>query len=85
MTYLLVVNTKFESSRTPINELNGPPHFNAGDSLISIPRDNITTVQECTSHIMGGTRITDDHLVVGLETLERDVLDAMRLMLCFCL
>ena len=29
------------------------------------------------------TRITDNHLIVGFETLEGDVLDAVGFMLCF--
>ena len=79
--YLLVVDSQFETSWTPIDELDCPAHLDGGDSLVSIPRDDISTVQKRTSHVMSGTRIADDHLIVGLETLECDVLNTMTFVL----
>lgn len=79
---LLVVDSQFESSRTPVNELNGPAHLDGRDGLVSITRDDISAVQERASHVMSGTRIADDHLVVGFETLEGDVLNTVAFVLC---
>ena len=49
--------------------------------MVGISRDNISTVQKRTSHVMSGTRIADDHLVMRLKTLEGDVLDTVALVL----
>jgi hypothetical protein len=80
---LLIINSKFKSCGTPIDKLNCPARFNGGNSLIGISRNNITTIQQCTSHVMCGTRITYNHLIVWLETLESDILNAVTLMLRF--
>ena len=82
--YLLIIDSQFESSGTPIDELNGSPHFDAGDGLVRVAGDDITPIQKRTSHIMGCPRVTDDHLIVRFETLESDVLNTMAFMLCLC-
>jgi len=79
----LIINAQLEPSGTPINELNGPTRFDGRNSLIRVTRDNITTVQKGTSHVMCGTGITNDHLIVGFEALEGDVLDAVGFVLGF--
>ena len=82
---LLVINSQFETSRTPINKLNSPTHFNRRDSLVSIPGDNISTIQQSTSHIMSGARIAYNHLIMRFKTLEGDILNTMTFMLRFSL
>jgi len=81
---LLIVNSQLESRRTPINKLNSPPCFNRGNSLVCITRNNISSVEKCTSHVVRCTRITNNHLIVWFETLECDVLHAMGFVLGFC-
>jgi len=74
---LLIINAQLESSRTPIDKLNRPARLDLRDGLVGITGDDITAVQECTGHVMGSSGVTDDHLVMGLEALEGDILDAV--------
>ena len=81
----MVVDAQFEAGRTPIDELDCPAHLYLRDGLVCITGDDITTVQQSTSHVMRCSGITDDHLIMRLETLEGDILDAMGFMLGLCL
>jgi hypothetical protein len=80
----LIVDTQFETSGTPIDKLNSSPSLDARNRLICVARDNISTVEKRTSHVMSCPGITNDHLIVRFETLEGDILDAMGFMLRLC-
>ena len=83
-SWRLIINTNFKTCWTPINKLNSPTHFNGRDSLVSIPGDNISAIQQSTSHIMSCTRITYNHLIMRFKTLEGNILNTMTFMLRFC-
>merc|ERR1711931_435348 len=67
-SWWLVVDTHFETSWAPINELNGTFGLDGCDSGIDIFGDDITTVQHTASHVLSMTRITFHHLVGWLKT-----------------
>ena len=77
----MVVDSKFEASRTPIDELNGATRLDTRDGLVGVSGDNVTAVQERAGHVVSGTGVTDDHLVVGFEALEGDILNPVAFML----
>jgi hypothetical protein len=80
---LLIINPQLETRRTPIDKLNGPTRLDARDGLVGVTGDDVAAVQEGTGHVVGGAGVTDDHLVVGFEALEGDVLDAVGFVLGF--
>jgi hypothetical protein len=80
---LLIINPQLEARRTPINKLNGPTRLNTRNRLVGVSRDDIATVQKRTGHVMCGTGVTNNHLIVGFKALEGDVLDAVGFMLGF--
>jgi len=47
----LIVDSAFESSWAPVDELDGSLGFNGGDSGVDILWDDITSVHEAASHI----------------------------------
>jgi len=63
----LVVDTNFESSGAPINELDGSLGFDGSDSSINIFGDNISSVHHGASHIFTVSGITFGHHVGGFE------------------
>ena len=77
----LVTNTNLEASRTPVNELNCALGLEGGNCALDVVWDNITTVQQASGHVFAITRITFDHLVVGLKARVGDLLDGVRLVL----
>lgn len=74
------VDTDLETSRTPVNELDGTLGLDGRDGSVGVLGDNITTVQQTTRHVLAMTGITLDHLVVRLETSIGDLLDRELLM-----
>jgi hypothetical protein len=63
----LVADTDLESSRAPVDELNGALGLEVCNSSVGVLGDNVTTVQQAGSHVLSVARIALDHLVVGLE------------------
>jgi hypothetical protein len=57
----LVVDSAFEASRAPVNELNGSLGLDGGNGSVDILRDNITTVHEAASHVFTVTRVAFGH------------------------
>ncbi|MFS7938520.1 hypothetical protein Hanom_Chr05g00440661 [Helianthus anomalus] len=57
----LVVNTALETSRTPVNKLDGPLGLDGCNRSIHILGDNITTVHQTASHVLAVTRVTLCH------------------------
>lgn len=66
--WLLVVDANFETSGTPVHELNVPLGLDGRDSGIYILGHHITPVKHATGHEFARTRITLDHHVGGFET-----------------
>jgi hypothetical protein len=71
----LVADTNLEASWAPVNELDGALGLQSGNGRVDVVRNNITTVQQASSHVLAGAGVTLDHLVVGLEARVRDLLD----------
>ena len=46
----LVADTKLETSRTPVDELDGALGLDDADGSVDVLRDDITTVEQSTSH-----------------------------------
>lgn len=63
----LVVDTDFETSGAPVNELNSTFGFDGTNSSIDILGDDITTVKQAASHVFAVTGVTFNHLVGGFE------------------
>ena len=75
----LVADTDLETSRAPVDELDGALGLKGSDSSVGVLGDNITTVQQAGSHVLSVTWVTLDHLVVGLEAGHGDLHDAVGL------
>lgn len=69
----LVANTNLETSRAPVDELDGSLRLESGNSAVSILGNDISTVQQAGSHVLAVARVTLDHLVVGLEAGHGDL------------
>ena len=66
---LVIMNLpNFETSGTPVNELDGALGLDGGNGSIDILGDNITSVEETAGHVLAMTGITLDHLVGRFET-----------------
>jgi hypothetical protein len=75
----LEADTNLEASWAPVNELNGTLGLESGNGLVDILGNNITTVQQASSHILSIARIALNHLVVWLEARHGDLLDRVGL------
>ena len=71
----LVVDTDFESSWAPVDELDGTFGLDGGDGSVDILGDDITTVQHATGHVLAVTWVTFHHLVGRLEAGVGDLSD----------
>jgi hypothetical protein len=56
-----ILDIHLESSRAPVNKLNGPLGLDGGNSSVDILGDNVSTVHETASHVLSVTRITLGH------------------------
>ena len=63
----LVVDTTLESSRAPVNELDGTLGLDGGNGGVDILGDNISTVHETACHVLSVTRIALGHHVGRLK------------------
>ena len=75
----LVADTNFETSRAPVDELDGALGLETGHSGVGLPGDNVTTVEQAGSHVFAVTRIALNHLVVRLEASHGDLIDRVGL------
>jgi len=57
----LIVNTTFETSWAPINELDGSFGFDGGNGSVDIFWDNITSVHHTTGHVFSVSWVTFGH------------------------
>jgi len=57
----LVVDTTLESSRTPVDELNGTLGLDCGHSSVDILGNDVSTVHEAAGHVLSVPRIALSH------------------------
>ena len=72
----LVVDTHFETSRTPVYELDGPLGLDGGDGCVHILGHHVPAVQHAAGHVLAVTGVTLHHLVGGLEAGVGDLRNA---------
>lgn len=70
---LLVVDTQLEASRAPLDQVERRLGLERCNGSIAVARHNVAAVQQGDGHVLAVARIADNHLVVGLEALEGDV------------
>jgi hypothetical protein len=75
----LIADANLEASWAPVNELDGPLGLEGGNSSVDILGDNVTTIQETSSHVLSIAGIALHHLIVGLEAGHGDLLDRVGL------
>ena len=63
----LIIDTNFETSRAPVNELNGSLGFNGSNGGIDIFGDHITSVEHRASHVFTMSGVTFGHHGSGFE------------------
>lgn len=75
----LVADTDLETSRAPVNELNGSLGLKGSNGTVDVLGDDITTVEQASSHVLAVTGVALHHLVVGLEARHGDLHDRVGL------
>lgn len=75
----LVADTDLETSRAPVDELDGTLGLEGCNGSVGLLGDDITTVQKAGSHVLAVTWVTLNHLVVGLEAGHCDLVDRVGL------
>jgi len=75
----LKADTNLETSWAPVNELNSALGLKGGNGSMDVLGDNITTVQQASSHVLSVTWVTLHHLAVWLEARHGDLLDGVGL------
>nr|ACN31580.1 unknown [Zea mays] len=75
----LVADTDLETSRAPVDELDGALGLERGDGSVGLLGDDITTVQQASGHVLAVAGITLNHLVVGLKAAHGDLADGVGL------
>jgi len=78
---LLVVDAELETSRAPLDQVEGGLGLESSGSNVAVAGNNVTTVQQSNSHVLAIAGVADNHLIVGLEALEGDIVDLEALML----
>jgi hypothetical protein len=63
----LVVNSTFESSGAPVDELDGSLGLDGGNGGVDVLGDNVSTVHEAASHVLSVTGVALGHHGGGLE------------------
>merc|ERR1712115_613217 len=59
----LVVDAYFETSRTPVYELDAPLGLDGGDGSIDVLRNDVTSIEQTASHVLPMSGITFHHLI----------------------
>jgi len=78
----LIADTKLESSRAPVDELDGALCLQTCNSGVSVLGDDITAVQEAGCHVLSVPGVALDHLVVWLEARHGHFVDRVGLVRC---
>ena len=76
----LITITNFETCGAPIDKLYASFRLQGGNSSMDILWNNVTTIEQARCHVFAVTRVTLDHLVVGLEAGHGDFLDRVSFM-----
>jgi hypothetical protein len=71
----LIVNSYFEASGAPINELNGSFSLDGGDGCIDVFGDDISSVHHRAGHIFSVSGVTLGHHIGWLEAAVGDFSD----------
>ena len=77
----LEADANLEASWAPINELNGSLSLKGCNRVMDILGDNISTIQQASSHILSVLWVTLDHLIVLLEAGHGNLLNRVLLVL----
>jgi hypothetical protein len=64
---LLVVDAELETSRAPLDQVEGGLGLESSGSNVAVAGNNVTTVQQSNSHVLAIAGVADNHLIVGLE------------------
>jgi len=75
----LVADTNLETSRAPVNELDGALGLEVGNGDVGVLGDDVAAVQQTGGHVLAIARVALDHLVVGLEACVGDLHDRVGL------
>jgi hypothetical protein len=75
----LVADTNLETSRAPVDELDGALRLEVGNGGVGVLGDNVSAVQQTGSHVLAVAGVALDHLVVGLEAGVGDLHDRVGL------
>jgi len=62
-----VVNSKLKAGRAPLDQVEGRLGLESTCRGTAVAGNNVTTVQECDSHVLAVARVANYHLVVGLK------------------
>jgi len=79
----LIVDTAFETSGAPINELDGSLGLDGGNGGIDILGDNVTSVHHAAGHIFTVSGVAFSHHGSGLESGVGDFSDRELLVVSF--
>jgi len=63
----LIVDSDFESSGAPVNELDGSFGFDGGNGSIDVFGDDISSVEHGASHVFSVSGVTFGHHGSGFE------------------
>lgn len=80
MLTFLVVDSQLETGRTPFDKVEAGLGLEGCNSSVTVAWHNVTTVQQCDSHIFSLSRVADNHLIMRLEALEGKIHDFVTLM-----
>ena len=62
-----VVDSELETSGAPFDQVEGRLGLERTSGSGAVAGDDVTTVEEGNGHVLSVARVTDNHLVVGLE------------------
>merc|ERR1711981_459393 len=79
----LVVDTTLETSRAPVDKLDGTLGLDGGNSGVYVLGDDITTVHQAHGHVFTVTRIALGEHRSGFEHRVGDLTDRELLVVCF--
>lgn len=71
--------TYLETSRTPIDKLNGPLCSDVANGSVDVLGHDISSVKQTTSHVLSLPWVALDHLVVTLEARDGHLRDRVGL------
>jgi hypothetical protein len=75
----LIADTNLETSWAPVNELDSALGLESSNCVVDFLGNDITTVQQASSHVLSVAGVALHHLVVGLEAGHGNLLDRVGL------